>query len=454
MSNILTHSLSFTKEDIAQYWITPAFLGEDMVNEMDVLTNVKGTQTLHRISTPSLITKLSSVGFSSQGSIALTNTSITVAALKAEFEQNGEAFVASWVESALAQGFNLDDVAKMSAPDFFNKIILPIVAQAIKADKVRMTWFSGAKKEAMSGTVPASNPTGTLDDDFTPYTGLMTRLMTDAVATTIPAAQITDVTNAMATDGVARVWKVTLSGMDAGTMILTINGTAYSQVFDTNINTTVTAWHTAHAATIAARHAEEQKLTVADDASAALTFTATHAGASFLAAATDAGTNGTWTVNTNTAATKQGNLASGAALLILNGLIDNITSEGLPYESQMKFYVTRTVARNYLASMKSLSASDSAYMTTIKGKKVLTYEGHQIIVKPDWDEYIATFYNSVYRHRAILTVSKNFVFATDGASDDKAIETWYNQDLEMRRYRVKYRANTMYKHASLITFSY
>jgi len=455
MANLTTHSLSFTKQDIKQLWIDLAFLGDDIQNEMDVLTNIKGTQTLNKISRPTNVTRVSAVGFSAAGSILLTNTSITVDALKAEIEQNGEAFVASIYESLLANGYNLDDVEKMSN-SMFTKIIIPLIADAIKQDKVRQMYFADPLKEVMSGTVPASNPTSVLDvnNSFTNYKGVWTNMLNDYAASTIASAQRVDVTNALATDGVARVWKVTLSGMSAATLIITINGTAYSQIFHTDIATTVTDWHTSHAATIAARHSYEQKLTVADDLSAALTFTATHAGASFSAAATNAGTGGTLTVNTNTAATRQGALASASASAIMNSLIDAIPTVALDFEKDMKFYVTRTMARNYLAEMKTTSNSDSAYMTTQEGLKKLQYEGHEIIVKSEWDANIKALHNDVYRHRAILTVSKNLVLATDGAQDDKAIQSWYNIDEEMHRYRVKYRINTGYRHSELLLIAF
>ena len=138
----------------------------------------------------------------------------------------------------------------------------------------------------------------------------------------------------------------------------------------------------------------------------------------------------------------------------MDSMIDAIPTDALDFENDMKFYVTRTMARNYIAEMKSTSNSDSAYMTTQEGLKKLQYEGHEIIVRPDWDANIKALRNNVYRHRALLTVPSNLVFATDGAMDDKAVEKWYNVDEQMHRYRVKYRANTMYKHADLMIVAF
>ena len=261
MANLATHSLSFTKQDIKQLWIDLAFLGDDIQNQMTVLKNVKGTQTLNKISRPSNVTRANAVGFTAAGSITLTNTSITVDALTAEIEQNGEAFIASIYESLLASGYSLDNVTKMS-DDMYDKVIIPLVADAIKQDKVRQMWFADVAGKTMAGIVPASYPTSVKDvnNSFTNYYGLQTRIMNDVLSGTIPSAQRVDVTNALATDGVARVWKVTLASITAGSLILTINGVSYSEDFDTDAATTVTNWHTSHAATIAALYSFEQKL--------------------------------------------------------------------------------------------------------------------------------------------------------------------------------------------------
>ena len=450
MSDILTHSLSWKKQDIDQLFVTPAFLGEDITSMMEVITDITGTYTLNYMSTPTDITKTAaSPGFSGQGSMTLTNTDVTVAQVKAEWEENGKAFIDSIYSMALAQGYSFDDVENMSNPAFWNQIVLPKIAAVIQRDKVKHTWFAGTKKEVMSGTVPASAPTGTLDTGLSLYTGFWDRITTDVTAGTIPSAQKILIANT----GTARVWAVTLSGTTAGTITLTINGTAYSQAFDTNVATTVTNWHTAHATTIAARHADILKLTVADDLSAKLTFTATHKGASFTAVATSAGTGGTLTVNTNTAAVAQSAMGAGTADGFMNSMIEALPAEAYEMKDQMKFYVTKSFYRNYLTELKGV-VLESAFKIMQDGKKVLTYEGIEIIERPDWDLYITANFNSVYKHRAILTLPKNLIYVTDGANDDGKIETWYDQNLQMRRYRCEYMANTTYKHASLMVVAY
>ncbi len=84
------------------------------------------------------------------------------------------------------------------------------------------------------------------------------------------------------------------------------------------------------------------------------------------------------------------------------------------------------------------------------GLKVPTYEGIPIFVRPDWDKWIKASNHGVAPHRAILTTPKNLLFATDGTSDSEMVESWYNQEAQMRRYRVQYKAQTAYLHPELV----
>lgn len=78
-----------------------------------------------------------------------------------------------------------------------------------------------------------------------------------------------------------------LSGITAGTITLTINGTAYSKAFNTSAAQTVTDWYNTHNAALAALG-----ITVTNPSSATLVFTSA---TPFTFVETSAGTNGTWT---------------------------------------------------------------------------------------------------------------------------------------------------------------
>jgi hypothetical protein len=444
MANLTTHSLSFKKEEIAQYFIDAAFIGEDSVPIMSILTDIKGTQTLHDISRPSKITKTSSIGFSANGSIALTNRDVTVSALKAEFEQNGEAFVNSWVEVALAKGFNLDDVEKMTAPAFFNQIILPLVADAIKQDKNRQLWFADVNAEV--------GLTGAADTDLNVYTGLWTNFLNDVNSGTIPSSQVIAVTDG---SGTKMTQTATVSGLSTGILSVKVNGIDYDTAWHTNINTTVADWLAAHKSAIEARGKQEMKVTVTA-ATSVITIAANFNGGQVAVAAGDNldGT-GTITVATTVVHTAAADLVAGQATDTMDEMIDAIPEAALDYEADMVFICTRSFYRNYIKELQDVTHGiEAAYVTMQDGKKIVGFDGKPLVVKPDWDLNIRNEIGGVKPHRCILTYWKNLIFATDGANDDKAISTWYNEDEEMRRYRVKYRANTTYRSSDLLVLAY
>ena len=89
----------------------------------------------------------------------------------------------------------------------------------------------------------------------------------------------------------------------------------------------------------------------------------------------------------------------------------------------------------------------------LNGVKVPTYEGFPILVRPEWDKWIKASFNDILPHRAVLTTQKNLIFGTDATSDSEMMETWYNQEAQMRRYRVQYKAQTAYLHKELIVLA-
>ena len=78
----------------------------------------------------------------------------------------------------------------------------------------------------------------------------------------------------------------------------------------------------------------------------------------------------------------------------------------------------------------------------LNGVNVPSYEGYPVLIRPDWDTWIAGYENGILPHRALFTTQRNMIFGTDGLLDNEDIETWYNPDLQVRRYRVQYKAQT------------
>jgi hypothetical protein len=284
--------------------------------------------------------------------------------------------------------------------------------------------------------------------NYKEYNGFWQRIIADVAAGTIPAAQKITMSNA----AVARVTTQTLTSFTTGTTSLTINGTAYAEAFDTDIDTTVDNWVASHATTINAR-AGLNGVTVAKGGTGALTFTAQHAGQGHTVAKT-AGSSGTWTESAVTAAAKASALTTDEADAAFEDMIDAMPSEMRQFKSEARIMCTGSMYRNYVQTLKGTGTSEADKVLVDGVGMTHTYEGIPLIPMWQWDDIITDDFNSIYPHRAILTIPKNFVFGTDGAQDDQAVESWYNQDEQMVRQRVKYRAGTQYIHPELIVVAY
>ena len=445
MSNIFSQTTSpaFKRQAIDEYFIQPMFMAEDIRGLITIRTDVKGTETLNRIGRPSMLTKPKlNPGFTPAGGFNLTYTDITVKPMSLEFEQNSRAFYGSIVEQLLASGYKEDDVEQMKSPDIWNKVMLPLIAQAGQDDLIRQMFFANPYAEEFSNGIP----TGVLDSNYSGYTGFMTWLQNDLYGGVIPSGQHVSVASATSQVKQEAIHTYT-KGTDTA-ITITINGVAYEQAYDTSAAVTATAWLNAHKATIEAR-AGINGVIVTNPSSGAIKIVSKLKGQSFTATSAVTGT-GTFAVTGEVAAVKAGSLASNEADTTLESMLDAVTPE--MHEYDLVFMLTSSMWRNLVHTLKDRqTAFGDAVMKN--GLKVPTYEGFPIIVRPDWDKWISVAQNGIKPHRAMLTTSKNLLFATDGTSDSEMIETWYNQEAQMRRYRVQYKAQTAYLHKELVVLA-
>ncbi len=445
MANLFTHALTFTKENIAEFFIEPFFEAIDIRNTITIRTDIKGTEKLNKVSRPSKVTrKKTSAGFTPTGDMVLTQQEITVKPVAVEFEQNGRAFLDSVLQEALAQGFNEDDVAQMADPDFWNQIVLPVIAQAGREDLIRQMFFADEKKETFDGD---NFITGTGDVDYDVYTGFWTHFIGDVRKGIIPAAQRITIDN-----GAVKQEEIqTLSGITAGQIDIQVNNVSFTEAFDTDSTTTITNWFASHAAIIQAR-GELTGVVVTNPSAAALKFVAQHPGQQFEIVIIDAGTDGSFAQSAVVANVVHAALGTDEAENTLTKMVDAMPDELLQFNPIIK--ITRSMARNYIQTLKNLG-TEQAHRTVLEGVgEVMTFEGFPLIVRPDWDKWLRIDHNKVFPHRAAMYTGENLLFATDGANDDEAVETWYNQDLQQRRYRVQYKGQTAYLHKELLMLAY
>ena len=122
---------------------------------------------------------------SHEGGFNLTYTDITVKPMALEFEQNARAFWGSIVEQLLASGYKEDDVEQMKSPDVWNKVMLPLIAQAGQDDLIRQMFFANPAAEYFANGIP----TGNSDDNYTGYTGFISWLQKDLLSGIISSGQ-------------------------------------------------------------------------------------------------------------------------------------------------------------------------------------------------------------------------------------------------------------------------
>jgi hypothetical protein len=443
--NIFTQTTSplFTKQSVREYFIQPMFTAEDIRGLITVRTDVKGTERLNRISRPSMMTKPKlTPGFNPAGSFDLTYSDITVKPMALEFEQNARAFWGSIIEQLLAQGYKEDDVEQMKAPDVWNKVMLPLVAKSGQDDLIRQMFFANPVAEVLS----AGKPTGVVDDNYSGYTGFMTWLMNDAKSGIIPTAQHVSIGSSVSAVKQEKI--LTYTASTDTKITVTINGIAYEQAYASNAATTIANWLTTHKAAIEARSGINGVI-VTNPTGAQIKVVSKYKGQSFDFTAVAAG-SGSFAASAEVAAVKASTLSANEADTTMESMIDAITPE--MHEFDLVFMLTSTMWRNLVHTMKNReTAFGDAVMQN--GLKVPTYEGFPIIVRPDWDKWISVAHNGLQPHRAMLTTKKNLLFATDGTSDSEMIETWYNQEAQMRRYRVQYKAQTAYIHKELVVLA-
>ena len=444
MANIFTQSTSpaFTKQAVNEFFIQPMFMAEDLRGIMTVRTDVKGTERLNRISRPSMLTKPKlTAGFNPVGSFALTYQDVTVKPMALEFEQNAREFWGTIIEQLLAKGYKEDDIEQMKSPDIWNKIMLPIIAQAGQDDLIRQMWFADPKAEVLA----SAGTTGVIDTNYSGYTGLLTWLLEDVFAGTILSGQHVPISSAVAAVKQEKILTYT-AGTDTA-IVVTVNGIAYAEDFDTNASTTAAAWLASHKEAIEARggiHAVVVTVTTNK-----IKVVSKYKGGTFTFTAEVTG-SGSFAASGEVAAVKAGGLGSNESDTTLESMIDAITPE--MHEFDLFFLMTSKMWRKLVHTFKN---RETAFGDTVmkNGAKVPTYEGYPIIVRPDWDKWISVAHAGIQPHRAILTTSKNLLFATDGTTDSEMIETWYNQEAQMRRYRVQYKAQTAYLHKELMVLA-
>jgi hypothetical protein len=160
MANLITHALTYSKEDAQKYFLQPLFVGNSALDYFEIMTGVKSSQQLDKFSTLSKITKAEASGFTGATGVTMTQRSVAVARMEAEVEQAGGAFWNSIKAELLRTGNNKDDISGTK----LQSIVADIMLRGVKRDLERQLWFGN------------TNAVGVGASDYTPYNGIFAQL--------------------------------------------------------------------------------------------------------------------------------------------------------------------------------------------------------------------------------------------------------------------------------------
>ena len=452
MANLLTHSLTFSKESVTEYFIKPLFSDSDVRQIVSVRTDIKSSEKIDFVGNLEYITKAYAQGtsFTPSTGVTVTQKTLTVYGLKAEVQQNGKAFL-NWVkQELLKKGVDENNISGT----IFEQIVMELFMKGIKNDLVRQMFFGDQTAETLTNTGGLYSPSGTADTRYNVYQGFWPRIIDAYDSSLISSAQLLDinvVTTYQTTAAVKGKKTATITG-SSGTANITINGVSYLATFDTDLTTTAANFVTTHAATIAARMG---KCVVTSSGATVIVEAGVPGMNVTVSAPVNASGNLAGSVATTTAAVKNTTLVSGGANAIFQAMWDKMTPELREYVGKgLQFYVTTSVGDNFMKTLEALNGSEVAYANLVNGQRQLNFRGIPINIRQDWDVRIANDYGGIRPHRALLTIPENLWIGTDGSSDDTNVELFYDQVTQNNVFRVEYKAGTQFAHEKLFVAAY
>ena len=450
-SLVIPSGLTYVQKDLLYEFFTPLFIDNPILNEhFTLIPDVKTSRELVMISPLDKITKGYQRGtsFTSSTGVVITPKTLTVARMKAQVEQTPDEFWQSVYQIFVASGVDANDVE--NSPEL-KSIIIKAYTDAMTRDAIRQGWMGDTTLETMTATGSLYSPSGTLNEHYKEYTGIIPRIKEMVRTGEIAAAQVVDINTSTYQNVVAVKAKktATLTGT-SGTANVTINGVAYLATFASDLTTTAANFVTAYAATILARHGR----CVVTSSGASIIVEAGVPGMNVLVTVSAAVSgNLTGSVAATTAAVRNTTLKAGAAVAILQALYEARTDELAEFDAtEARFDVTRSVYENYLAYLQTQSGAEAAFSTLVNGVRTLTFNGITVMKRPDWDKrWKSADFGYVQPHFALLSTHKNYVWGTDSTDDIAQVEAWYEKKDQMNYFRTQYCAGAQIVHPVYVT---
>ena len=148
---------SYVGADVEQYFMSPLFLGNDVLSRFDVMTNIKGNMYLDHFSAASKITKADDgQSFAGVAGTTYTNPQISPKRVEAEIAMNGNNFYNKVKGMVLRSGTSKDNIDGTVLKEIGAKIMM----QGVMADFNRQLWFGD------------DSGTSGIDADYGVYSGI------------------------------------------------------------------------------------------------------------------------------------------------------------------------------------------------------------------------------------------------------------------------------------------
>jgi len=136
--NLITHALTYEREDVERFFLQPLFLAPSVLNIFDVMFDIKSSQKLDKFSSVEKISKAEAAGFNGSGGSVLTQRLIAVNRVEAEVAQSGREFFNSVKGELLKLGSQKDNIDGT----LLMEIVAEIFFKGVQRDFNRQIWFN------------------------------------------------------------------------------------------------------------------------------------------------------------------------------------------------------------------------------------------------------------------------------------------------------------------------
>lgn len=335
MANSVTTSFSHTyngREFLTELFYKPQEGGQDVFGIYKVMQVVDKTNLYIPGNLSKILRKYTTCGFSQQGSLAISDRTISTAKVKSNLEECEDAFDGTIFEEAIKLGVDIDDLQGTIVEDILRTSLM----RGLESDIPRITWFADS----------ASAST-----DYDQFDGWV-ELIQDS------------------------------SG-------------SVGQYFDMNTDSNI----------------EVTGAMVAD----------------------------------------------GAITLFRNMYENQAKTLRAVDRGAKKFYVTSSIMDNYLTTLED-TQNERGQLNLEDGSTIVKFRGIEVVEVKGWDTHLADSDNpqatAVGVNMCVLTTPDNLIVGADVMSPSNEVKTWYSDDDEVIRMKVKFKLGAQILHPELISFAY